>query len=107
MTRIVLLILIVGLVWLAYRSLTRGTARAHDAALPAPAACPRCSRLLSFADIACANCGREGELERTVHRDRGIAESRFTCGNCRTTVATLACPHCKTNVAGVFSARNG
>ena len=69
----------------------------------APAACPRCNRLLSFADIACANCGREGELERTVSRDRGIAESRFTCGNCRTSVETLACPHCKTNVAGVYA----
>lgn len=107
MSRLIVLLVIVGLVWLVYRSLTRGPAGTRDAALPAPAACPRCSRLLSLADIACANCGNEGDVRRTVERDRrGVAETRFDCGHCRTAVAALPCPHCRTNVAGVFSARN-
>jgi hypothetical protein len=108
MARLVLLLLVAGLIWLAYRYLTRSTAGTRDAALPAPAACPRCGRMLSLADIACANCGRQGNIRRSVARDRhGTAETRFDCGNCRTPAATLPCPHCQTNAAGVFSARNG
>ncbi len=107
MSRLIVFIFIAAIVWLAYRYISRGAAGSPDAALPAPAACPRCSRLLSLSDIACANCGRDGDIRRTVERDqRGKAETRFDCDHCRTSVAALPCPHCKTNVAGVFSARN-
>ena len=107
MARLVLFIVIIALVWLAYRFVTRGTERTRDAVLPVPAACPRCRRMLSLADLSCENCGREGQIRRTVYRERGIAETRFNCDHCRTTVETIPCPQCQTNVAGVFSARNG
>jgi hypothetical protein len=108
MSRLIVLIVIAAIAWLAYRYITRGAAGTRDAPLPAPAACPRCSRMLSLSDIACANCGRAGDMRRSVERNqRGVAETRFDCDHCHTSVATLPCPHCKTNVAGVFSARNG
>lgn len=107
MARLLILIFVIAMVLLAYRYLRRGTELTRDAALPAPAGCPRCRRLLSLSDIACANCGRQGDIRRTVHRDpRGLAETRFDCRHCRTPVAALPCPQCQTNAAGVFSARN-
>jgi len=106
MARLVVLLLIVGLAWLVYRLLTRASAHTPDATLPAPAACPRCRRMLTLSEIACANCGRQGEIRRTVYRERGIAESRFDCAQCRTQVEALPCPECETNLAGVFSARS-
>jgi hypothetical protein len=107
MARLFQLIVIVVLVWVAYRLITRGRERARDKVLPAPAACPRCRQMLTLAELSCANCGRQGRIRRTVHRERGSAETRFDCENCRTTVATMACPQCQTNVAGVFSVRDG
>jgi hypothetical protein len=106
MSRLVFLLLVVGLIWLVWRYRKQSTERVRDTALPAPAACPRCNRMLSLSDVGCANCGRQGTVRRTVYRDRDeIAETRFDCRNCGTSVTTLPCPHCQTNVAGVFAAR--
>jgi len=107
MARLVLFLVVIVIVWLAYRLVTRGTERARDTPLPAPAACPRCRQMLTLAELSCSNCGRQGQIRRTINRERDSAETRFTCDNCRTTVEAMVCPQCKTNVAGVFSARNG
>lgn len=95
-----------ALVWIATRLLLRAwSVLRSDKAQPAATSCPRCAHTVSLSDLACSNCGRKGSIRRQVIRLNGAANNYFTCENCRTPSISLVCPHCQTDLRGLFSAQ--
>jgi hypothetical protein len=59
---------------------------------------------VSLAEFACDNCKRTGGIIREVYRVHTVTDSYFKCSSRKSSVITLPCPHCQTDLVGLFKA---